>query len=199
MKRILFAALAAILLFPAAASARDRNGDRLPDSWERGHGLSLKKDQSRRDQDSDGVRNLAEFRHGLDPRDDDSDDDGTADGSEAGRVTSFDDTTGELVITTIDGTALSGLVDDTTEIRCDESDDSFASASRHGHDDDEGDDDDHSGPGHDGDDDHGDDDHDEDEDQASCSTSALVPGAVVHEAELKIRSTGKVWEEIELV
>src|SRR4051794_33305417 len=73
MKRLLFAAFAAVLLLPASALARDRNHDNLPDRWEHAHHLSLKHDQARRDQDRDGVRNRGEFKHGLNPRKDDSD------------------------------------------------------------------------------------------------------------------------------
>jgi hypothetical protein len=161
MKRIIFAAIAAVMLLPATALARDSNGDKLPDRWERSFNLSLKKDQARRDQDKDGVRNRAEFKHGMSPRDDDSDGDGTEDGSEAGRVTSFDTATGTLVITLIDGSALSGTVNDSTEIECGASDDATAITSS---DDEESDDqsgDDSSGHGDDqsGDDNsgHGDD------------------------------------------
>src|SRR5215218_4976846 len=46
-----------------------------------------------------------------------------------------------------------------------------------------------SGPGHDGDDDHGD---------RLCTTAALVPGAVVEEAELKIENGQATFEEVEL-
>jgi hypothetical protein len=35
--------------------------------------------------------------------------------------------------------------------------------------------------------------------QQSCTTAALVPGAVVREAELKMSGAGAVWEKVELV
>jgi hypothetical protein len=221
MKRLLFAAFAALLLVPASAMARDRNHDKLPDRWERAHSLSLKHKQAKHDQDADGVRNLAEFRHGLDPRDDDSDDDGTEDGDESGQVVSFDAASGELVIALLDGSQLSGKVYESTEIECGASDDNSGDdedgdhSGRHG--DGEGDDDEGDGDGDHGDDDHGDDargavmsDEDEsgdeegdDDDDAdhdrTCSTDALIAGAKVHEAELKVTSAGKVWDEIELV
>jgi hypothetical protein len=78
------AGAALLLSSPAAASAagRDGNHDRLPDSWERAHHLSLQVNQARRDQDRDGLRNLAEYRLRLDPRDPDTDDDGIRDGRE---------------------------------------------------------------------------------------------------------------------
>jgi hypothetical protein len=77
-------AVVAAMLFaiPASAVKSDRNGDRIPDRWEKRHHLSLNKDQSRRDQDRDGLRNLAEFRNHTDPRDADSDGDGTDDMTE---------------------------------------------------------------------------------------------------------------------
>jgi hypothetical protein len=66
----------------AAAKGRDSNNDRIPDRWEKKHGLSLHVKQTRRDQDRDGLNNLGEFRAKTDPRDDDSDNDGTEDGDE---------------------------------------------------------------------------------------------------------------------
>ena len=51
------AVLAMALLAPAVASAKDRNHDRIPDRWERNHGLSLKVNQAKRDQDRDLLNN----------------------------------------------------------------------------------------------------------------------------------------------
>jgi hypothetical protein len=52
-----------------------------------------------------------------------------------------------------------------------------------------------SGPGHDGDEDH----HGEHgDDDRVCSTAELVPGAVVEEAELKLRDGRAVFKEVEL-
>jgi hypothetical protein len=200
-------ALLGSLLFAASASAhgRDGNRDRIPDRWEKQHGLSLKVKQTSRDQDKDGFRNRAEWRAKTDPHDADSDDDGTDDAAEnAGTVTAFDGTT--LTVTLFDGGTLSGAVTEDTEIKCDDA----ASASQDG-DDDEGDDDrggecggdkGDDDPGDDWDDDeHGDDDgdrhhagHDDDE----CGPEALTVGAIVTEAELKISSAGREWREIEL-
>ena len=62
MKRLIVVlALLGSLLFAASASAsgRDANGDRIPDRWEKKHGLSLKVKQTRRDQDKDGFHNRA--------------------------------------------------------------------------------------------------------------------------------------------
>src|SRR4051812_19047001 len=85
------AAILAAISPAAMAQGRDRNHDRLPDRWERAHGLSLTVDQSRRDQDRDGVRNLAEYRHHGDPRRADSDSDGLDDRRELRAGTRLDD------------------------------------------------------------------------------------------------------------
>jgi Bacterial TSP3 repeat len=70
------------LALPAGAVARDRDGDRLPDGWERQHGLSTKAAGTEADPDRDGVDNRNEHREGTDPRRRDSDRDGRADGRE---------------------------------------------------------------------------------------------------------------------
>lgn len=76
-------ALALLLAgFAGTAVAKDRNGDGLPDRWEKQNQLSLKVDQAKRDQDRDSLNNRAEFRSHTDPLDADSDDDGTQDGDE---------------------------------------------------------------------------------------------------------------------
>lgn len=228
------AAALTLLAAPTAMGAGgDSNGDGLPDRWERRHHLSLKVDQSKRDQDRDGLRNASEHRHGTNPRkadtdgdgmkdrdeirtrhnprDRDSDDDGRRDGDEhAGTVESFSD--GVLTIRLLNGNTLSGKVDSSTEVECeDENEDGdrrghTARAARDGDDDNSGrdpnkphsDDDDNTasqGPEDEnevrGDDDEGDDD---DED---CGSAALVPGARVREAEL-LTSTG-VFREVELL
>jgi hypothetical protein len=218
VKRLTLAlALIGSLLFAASASAHDANSDRIPDKWEKRHGLSLKVKQTRRDQDRDGFHNRAEWRAKTDPRDADSDDDGVDDAEEnAGTVTAF--ANGELTITLFDGGTLTGKVTEDTEIKCDKDDATTASASHDPGDDDEGDDDQGDDPGDDdeGDDDrgdwghgdrgddgsgkcrHGDDDGDHDNDDEECGPEALVAGAAVEEAELKISSDGRTWTEIEL-
>jgi hypothetical protein len=196
-------AFAAVLAFPASGMARshgDRNGDRIPDRWERAHHLSLKVNQAKRDQDHDGLRNRAEFMAGDNPRDADTDDDGIEDGQEkAGQVVSF--TGGILTIHLFNGDDAKGTVDPDTEIECDDAamtPTSTAPAARaaddgHGGGGDEGDDD----RGDNGDDDQGDDGHDHG--QAGCDAAELTPGAVVQEAELKATPAGLVFEKIELV
>jgi hypothetical protein len=198
---LLAATCAAALVFPAVGMARghgDRNGDRIPDRWERAHHLTLKVKQAKRDQDHDGLRNRAEFMAGDDPRDADTDGDGTKDGKEkAGQVVSF--TGGILIVHLFNGDDVKGTVDDDTEIECEDAH-AMAPAARaadEGHGDgDHGDDDqgeDHRGAG---DDDHGDDDEDG---HAGCDATKLTPGAVVGEAELKATAGGLVFEKIELV
>ena len=214
------AALAAMAVFAAPAMASgDRNNDSIPDKWERSHDLSLKHDQAKRDQDKDGLKNKGEFRAKFDPRDDDTDNDGFEDGDEgAGTIDSFDSTSGELVINLFGGDTITGTVTGDTEIECENDDD--VQPDDHGDDvgddngddgpghlrrsgaDDVGDDDnggsdhedgDHSGPGHDGDEN-----ENEAGDDENCDATALVPGAVVREAELDATPDGLVFEEIEL-
>jgi hypothetical protein len=140
-------------------------------------------------------------------------------GETAGTVKSF--TEGVLVITLNDHSTVSGKVNEQTQIHC-------LSASSSGSDDgsDEGDqtggergsgaDGGSSSPGPDahaastGSGDEGDGSSDgagqeagsgEDQEGASgtCSTAALVPGAVVREAELSVSGSGAVWDHIELL
>ena len=208
------AALAFAAIAPAVASAADRNHDRIPDRWERAHGLSLKVNQAKRDQDRDSLVNRREFKSAMDPRDADSDGDGIEDGDEnSGTVSSFDAETGELTIDVPGSGPITGLVTDATEIKCDDGDD-------HG---------DEDGDGRGGDDDgtpdqghgdrvarsHGDDDpvgddsddptkddssdDDGEDDESLCTVADLVPGAAVHEAELEIEDGGATWEEVELL
>jgi hypothetical protein len=126
----------------------------------------------------------------------------------AGTIASF--TSGTLTIKVNDGSTVSGTVTEGTEIECRSA---MAAAARDGNDD-QGDDRGHdgqsnSGPGdgrhgdvsgRDGDDNDANDDNDNnDNDQAEhCTTAALVPGAVVREAELRVSSAGSVWEKVEL-
>ena len=204
---LLVATCAAALVFPAAGMARshgDRNGDRIPDRWERAHHLSLKVNQAKRDQDHDGLRNRAEFMAGDNPRDADTDNDGVPDGKEkAGQVASF--TGGVLTVHLFNGDDVKGTVDADTEIECDDTattptttapaaraaDDGGGDGGHHGGD--------NQGPGDDnqGDDDQGDD--DERGQQAGCDVTKLTAGAVVSEAELRATPAGLVFEKIELV
>lgn len=206
----------ALLAMPGLAAAKDRNHDRIPDRWEKRHKLSLTVNQARHDQDGDHLRNRGEFLAGDNPRDRDSDDDGVMDGNEqAGTIASFDAATGRLVIDLFGTDTIAGFVTDETEIKC-EDESSSASVSSEGSDsgeaepgddnggggeiepgDDNGGDDqgdnsgpgsDNSGPGHDGD----------DAGDRICTTAELVPGAVVEEAELKVRNGQATFHEVEL-
>ena len=200
------------------AHKADRNRDGLPDTWERRNHLSLRVNQAGRDQDRDGANNAAEFAAGTNPRDRDSDDDGMPDGSEdVGTVTSFAD--GTLVITTgtTGGTPVSGKVTAQTKIRC--------AGDRRGSG--EGDDGEHAHFASRGDHGFGGDDDEQGDDRggdrgdcgggpgatvggmptagglpgapAPCTIADLKPGALVHEAELKLTADGPVWDEITLV
>ena len=184
-------ALAASLMLAGGAFAKDRNHDRIPDKWEKRHHLSLHHKQGRRDQDHDGLKNRGEFRAHLNPRDADTDDDGIDDGDEhPGEVKSFEN--GMLTISLANGGTLTAAVTDDTEVECDDD-----AGDDRGHDD--GDDDHHG-------DHHGDDDaqsahHDpgDDDENEDCGPDALVAGAKVLEAELKVRNGEAVWEEVELL
>lgn len=76
-RKTALAALAAMLTLSAVplaqASPGDRDSDRMPDRWERSHGLSPRYDDSRSDRDGDGVTNYREYRSGTDPRSRDRD------------------------------------------------------------------------------------------------------------------------------
>jgi len=217
----------ALLALPGLASAKDRNRDRIPDRWEKAHHLSLKVKQTKRDQDRDGLKNLGEFQNGTNPRDadtdndglddgtevevgddpadNDSDDDGVVDGDEnAGKVATFDGTT--LTIDLAGGGSISGLVTDQTEIECDTEDHHGDDTGDH-HGGDRTNPAQEGGSGSPGDDnegsenpgeDEGSENPGDDENESSCSVDDLVPGAVVHEAEIHVSADGAVFEKVEL-
>jgi Ni/Co efflux regulator RcnB len=118
--------LAAILALvavaaPGTAAAKDRNQDRIPDRWEKRHKLSLKVDQRKKDQDRDGLRNRGEWLSDTNPRDRDSDDDGISDGKEkAGIISAYDAETGTLTLTVYAGGSITGEVDDSTRVKCED-------------------------------------------------------------------------------
>jgi len=208
----------ALLALPGAAAAKDGNHDRIPDRWEKRHHLSTSVNQAFRDQDRDHLRNRAEFLAGDNPRDRDSDDDGVMDGNEnAGTITAFDATTDRLTISLFNGDSVSGLITEETRIKCeDEHSPDVSVRARHGeeepgddrggdgegagddnggHGEEPGDDNggeagDNSGPGPSG--------HDDNGTGADCTTSDLVVGATVEEAELEIEHGAATFEEVEL-
>jgi hypothetical protein len=185
----------------AAAKAKDRNHDRIPDRWEKRHHLSLKVEQTRRDQDHDQLANLGEFKAGDNPRDDDSDNDGIEDGAEnAGTIASFDMQTGKLTINLFGGETASGLVTEGTEIECDR--DGGAAASREDGGGRQAEDD---GPSHEVDNDDGpghetgdDDGPDHEAEGANCNSADLLAGAVVSEAELQLENGVATFSKVEL-
>ncbi|MGH2711885.1 MAG: hypothetical protein ACRDH9_11865 [Actinomycetota bacterium] len=83
--RLSIALLAAcVLALPAAAksSKAQNDRDRMPNGWEKKHGLNVRGNDAREDPDGDSLVNIAEFRNKTDPQDADSDDDGFDDGEE---------------------------------------------------------------------------------------------------------------------
>jgi hypothetical protein len=199
----------AVLALPAlaAAKAKDRNHDGIPDRWEHRHHLSLRVNQAHRDQDGDHLRNLAEFQAGDNPRNPDTDGDGIPDGEEnAGTIQSFDPETGKLTISLFSTETISGLVTEQTEIKC-ESEHSAASASdsHHGGDnpgEDESQSGDHegdnSGPGSPNSGDDEGESGDDNDGNANCTTADLTPGAVVQQADLQVENGAATFEEVEL-
>jgi hypothetical protein len=115
----------------------------------------------------------------------------------AGTVTSFKENV--LTITLTDKTQVSGLVTEKTEIHCtpttppaqdDDADDQAGSDGA-----------DESGPSNEDHSAHSARAHkasNGDSGQQSCTTAALVPGALVREAELSISSAGAVWDHVDL-
>jgi hypothetical protein len=217
---VLALGIAALLAIPGVAAAKDRNHDKIPDRWEKRHHLSLSVDQAGRDQDGDHLRNRGEFRAGDNPRDSDSDDDGVTDGNEnAGTISSFDATSGKLTIALFNGDSISGLVDSTTEIKCEGPDDNSGGEvrSRSGEEepgddhggqgeeqlgDDNGGDNsgpgsDNSGPGSSGGDNSGQS-GDDDNEVSNCTTADLVTGAAVQEADLHLENGVATFDEVEL-
>jgi hypothetical protein len=192
----------AILALPATAAAKDRNHDRIPDRWEKRHHLSLQVNQAHRNQDHEGLDNREEFENGTNPRDADTDNDnltdsqevevgddpndadtdndGIEDGDEnAGTISTFDGTT--LTIDLLGGGTLSGQVTESTEIECDQ-EDGGAQVSEDGQSQDQ-----QGG-------DSGSQQSSDDGDAGTCGTADLMPGALVHEADLE----GTAFKKVEL-
>jgi hypothetical protein len=172
------------------------------------------KPDGREDADHDGLNNAGEDQTGNDPVDPDTDDDGTEDGDEnAGTILSFENNA--LTIKLAGGGTVTGTVTDETEIGCEtedehelenEADEAEATPEDHedgeegdgadegdGEDGDGADEGDNSGPGNELDEDEVGDEDD------VCTTADLVPGTVVHEAELELTADGLVFVEVDLV
>jgi hypothetical protein len=207
----------ALLAMPgvAAAKAKDRNHDHIPDKWEKRHKLSLKVNQAQRDQDRDQLNNLGEFEAGDNPHSADTNGNGIEDGEEnAGTIASFDPASGKLTIDLFGDENITGLVGEETEIECGGShasgEEGAVTSSDHegehgapgeeptgpsGQGDDENDD----PPGHDGTPPgasegpgHG------SEHSSNCSAEDLVVGAVVKEAELQLENGVATFSKVEL-
>lgn len=144
-------------------------------------------------------------------------------GGPSGTIESFDAKTGKLTIALLDGESISGLVDRRTQIRCEDEHAPDLTQLRHGESE-PGDDngghgeeepgDDHGGRGEEPGDDHGADDepgdghggqggsgpsgHDDNGRGANCTTSDLIVGTVVIEAELEIEHGTASFDEVEL-
>ena len=202
----------ALLALPgmAAAKAKDRNHDRIPDRWEKRHKLSLKVNQAHRDQDSDQLSNLGEFKAGDNPRNDDTDGDGIEDGEEnAGTIVSFDKTTGKLTIKLFGEETATGLVSEETEIECGcghAGEEGAAASSDHQGEDNspgeemtgppgQGDDENDDPPGHDGTPPGA---SEGPGHSSSCSAEDLIEGTVVKEAELQLENGVATFSKIEL-
>jgi hypothetical protein len=123
----------------------------------------------------------------------------------AGKVVSFEG--GVLTIKLNDESTVSGKVTEQTEIQCQSgtpptegSDDEDGGDEASG--DDGGDSSSHvsSGLSSQGDDmSSGDGSGDGEQSQQACTSAALIPGAVVREAELSVGSAGSVWDHIDLI
>ena len=72
-------------LTAAGAKPRDRDHDRLPDTWEKRYHLSTKHRSTKRDPDHDRLKNLREHRAHTNPRRADTDGDHLRDGAELRR------------------------------------------------------------------------------------------------------------------
>jgi hypothetical protein len=150
-----------------------------------------------KDSDRDGLSNRQEKKFHFNAHKADTDGDGVKDADEnAGTITSFDATTGALAITLASGDKISGKVTAATEIDCEAATPPAAAptakTARH---DDEGDDD----HGDDRGEDHGDDDEGDDDGADACGPADLTAGAIVHEAKIRVKGSGVVFKEIDLV
>ena len=89
---IIAAALCGALLLPGSAAAApgsgDRDGDGMPNRWEKDHKLDPTRRNALGDPDGDGLTNIAEYRHRTDPRSSDTDGAGLSDRHELARFRS---------------------------------------------------------------------------------------------------------------
>jgi hypothetical protein len=218
---VLAAALGAIAMLAlpsfAAAKARDRNHDHIPDRWEKRHHLSLRVNQARRNQDHEGLNNRQEFLAETNPRDPDTDNDGITDGEEnAGEIESFQG--GVLVIKLFGGGTVSGSVTEETEIECHQGDSAAASdtqdevessedeGEQQESDENDGEEqesaDDNSDQQESGEDDGEEQETEDDSGNGNCTIADLQTAAdehaVVREADLSLENGEAVFEKVEL-
>lgn len=133
----------------------------------------------------------------------------------SGTIQSFDAETGRLTIALLNEETVSGLVTDRTRIKCEDEHSPDITASRThlrhgeeepgddngGHGEEPGDDNgggDNSGPGNSNSAGSGPSGHDDNGSGANCTTSDLIAGAVVTDAELEIEHGTATWDEVEL-
>jgi hypothetical protein len=187
MRRIMFAVLAGTMLLAVAPSTA------LARHHHRGHHHArLHRAVSREYWGSDGTQQTA-----------------SGNGQGAGSVASF--TGGVLTITLNDGSTVSGVVTDATELECqapeqqtvqtdvrmdgggDTGDDNGGNGNRGG--------DNGNRAGGDGNQggDTGDQGCDQGDNEQTCSSSTLASGVVVQTAELDVSSSGAVWKTVEMI
>jgi hypothetical protein len=133
----------------------------------------------------------------------------------SGTIQSFDAETGRLTIVLLNEETVSGLVTDRTRIKCEDEHSPDITASRThlrhgeeepgddrgGHGEEPSDDNgggDNSGPGSSNSAGSGPSGHDDNGTGANCTTSDLIVGTVVTDAELEIEPGGATWDEVEL-
>jgi hypothetical protein len=110
---------------------------------------------------------------------------------DAGTIASFDPATGQLTIDLFGNDTVDGLVTSRTRIKCEDEHSPDASARHRQGEAEPGDD-------HGGSSNSGPSGHDDNGTGANCTTSDLIVGAVVHEAELELEHRGALFEEVEL-
>jgi hypothetical protein len=143
------------------------------------------------DREHDGLDNAGEDASGNHPVDADTDDDGVEDGDEnAGVVASYNADTHRLTIELFNGESVTGWVTEQTAIVCQSESEHESGDESVGHDlpagaasEEPPPPPDETPPG----------------EEPGCSREHLVPGTIVHEAELKPTGDGVVFVEIELV
>ena len=154
----------------------------------------------REDRDGDRLRNAAEDATGNDPIDKDTDGDGVVDGLEqAGVVSAYDESTGSLTIDLANGSSVTGVVTEDTDVECisepaAEEQQGSASQSNRGQGPSEG-----SGQERGAADQGGQGNCDDRRVAEECPAGTLAVGARVHQAELRASSDGAEWVEIEIL